>query len=449
MKKSSPAYRVFLKKRPDASGMLPVIIRVSFNGTVERALGFSVKESWFDKSKQRIRPSAPNAKMLNASIEAFIQNWEKERIALDVKNVSYTAHTLSNIIELAKSPAPSEITMRKCLEKYLTLRCCSKRSSVLYSSLVNRVYEVFSDVRMRDVDSGWMTRLTSGLSKQGKSNATISEVIGVVCSLVNFSVEQGWTANDLSVFKTFRRRFRYSRINERIVLNERQVRTLREWLFSRLFSNWEQILRSEWYDAVEPVWMDGMKERLLTPSSDELTIAFCMFMYYFAGIAPVDLCGLKVGEIKIGEGRLSLTKPRRKTGVKFHVSRTYSLVLRCLVEPFLEGKSKDDYFLPVLSHYTAKDAVNAFCYRGKMRISSVADAINAELKDKKADKDEFIPEGISFYCFRHSFATNFLRNSGNINALASAMGRSANNIATYVHELTSEVEMASELDKVV
>ena len=54
---------------------------------------------------------------------------------------------------------------------------------------------------------------------------------------------------------------------------------------------------------------------------------------------------------------------------------------------------------------------------------------------------------VEMYTARHSFASNYVNMpNSSIGGLASLMGRSANKIATYVHQLTKDEDIAKEVE---
>ena len=81
--------------------------------------------------------------------------------------------------------------------------------------------------------------------------------------------------------------------------------------------------------------------------------------------------------------------------------------------------------------------------RATGRFSSQFHRAIEELNSTLGD-DEKVPTGMSFYSARHSFATNYVKRSGNLSALASMMGRSPNTIATYINTLTNESDLLAE-----
>ena len=179
-----------------------------------------------------------------------------------------------------------------------------------------------------------------------------------------------------------------------------------------------------------------MREVLYDCRSREFAIAYGLLVYYLSGLSPIDLCLMKRDAVKINDGRLVTGGARKKTSVGFFVSRSYTLRMMALFGPFLE-RVDGEYLVPVMEHYSDSRACETFCKRGNSILRQVA----GELGIGRSDE-------LTYYCFRHSFASNFLKKSGNINALASTMGRSANTIATYVHQITQADFMAEELDKV-
>lgn len=464
MKTSSPRYRVFLKDRTLADGSKPVIIRISFHGTVEKSMGFSVKPKDWDETKQRVKPKATNAKALNAIIDAFIQTYEEQRIKLDVDGASYTASTLSQTVETAKEPQPSEMTFREATERFFQMRCSSARTQTLYNLYLTRVEEIFGKkVKVMQVDIPFMSKLTSQMKKDNRQTQTIFECVSYVSAVVNFANEQGFIKTDTSIFARFRKLFRKIRKNERVIVSELQVAEMMKWLMKRLYINGKEI--ATWESVPELIPRPELKQLIEKPTTPEFAVAFALMSYYLGGLAPCDLAKLKVGDVRIREERFVLVGTRRKTSVQYFVARTYSDKLKALFNPFIEGKGDDELLLPVYNHYHGERAINTFESKGRKKLLEAVEMINEELRkeeqqnatttipeaerqmnNKLTPSERMIPEGLSFYSMRHSYATAYIRKSNDVGALAASMGRSVAGIGTYCRELSEESDMASRMD---
>ena len=466
MRTNTPRYRVFLKDREIADGSRPVIIRISFHGTVEKSLGFSVKPKDWDETKQRVKPKATNAKALNAIIDSFIKTYEEQRIKLDVQGSTYTASTLNQVVETTKEPQPSEMTFREATERFYQMRCSSTRTRTLYDLYLTRVEEIFSKkAKVIQADVAFMSRLTSQMKKDKRSNQTIFECVSYVSAIVNFANEQGFIKTDTSIFARFRKQFRKIRKNERVIVNETQVAEMMKWLMKRLYVNGKEI--ATWESVPEIIPRTELTEMLSKPTTPEFAMAFALMSYYLGGLAPCDLAQLKVGDVRIREGRFVLVGTRRKTSVQYFVARTYSDKLKALFNPFIEGKANDELLLPVYNHYHGERAINTFESKGRKKLLEAVQMINEEINAEEDDEqnpkaripdaerqmnnktiasDRMIPDGLSFYSMRHSYATAYIRKSNDVGALAASMGRSVAGIGTYCRELSEESDMASRMD---
>ena len=454
MKTNKPCYRIFLKKtRTDANGGHPVIMRVSMDGTVERSLGFSCRPSDWDEKRQRVKPRAANSKALNAIIDTSISRYEAKRIQLDATECSYTASTLTQLVETKDKPA-CDYNFGEAIEMLMKMRPCSKRTKVLYAFYLKRVSEVFSETaKPSDVDTPWLTTLVSKMKEKGATDNIVFGTIGMLSSVCNFCQEQNWITTDTTVFRKFKRRYKPGRQKRRVVVTQAQVLTMYKWLFKRVYENWEEIVRPDEWNIYEvtPKFSAVGRMKMTDPTSTEFAVAFALLIYSLGGLAPCDLIRLTVGDIKYtSDGKMSLQGNRKKTSVRYFVARSMTSVMKALMLPFTDGKKDSELLLPVLSHYgrgTNPDSV--FNVLGNRRLKIAVKSINDELEARKSLRAEFLPDGLTFYSFRHSFATEMLKKTTNLNAIASAMGRSVNTLGTYITELRTEADMADELDKVM
>ena len=99
-----------------------------------------------------------------------------------------------------------------------------------------------------------------------------------------------------------------------------------------------------------------------------------------------------------------------------------------------------DVFKKGDSPVTVKTKTDSVGNAIRNRLTEFAEKANAGLVEGAEQVDDF-PVPLSYYSIRHSFATNYIRNNGNVMHLATLMGRSPNGISTYVKEITDTDEV--------
>ena len=85
--------------------------------------------------------------------------------------------------------------------------------------------------------------------------------------------------------------------------------------------------------------------------------------------------------------------------------------------------------------------LNYLSYYGKKCLINEINEVNKGLKDK------IDINNVTFYSARHTLATVLVNENVSLNGIASVMGRSVNNIGTYIKSLTKTNEIASIVDR--
>jgi len=134
------------------------------------------------------------------------------------------------------------------------------------------------------------------------------------------------------------------------------------------------------------------------------------FIYLCYGMSFRDMAQLKLKHIK--KDRLEYSRKKTiETGKIISIKLTKSI--NKIIEPYIEGKSKDDYIFNIIRN----DQTDKQKYDG---IKNAMKRCNTALK-KLAEKAE-IEENITTYTTRHSFASHLLENGVSIELISQMMG---------------------------
>lgn len=124
-------------------------------------------------------------------------------------------------------------------------------------------------------------------------------------------------------------------------------------------------------------------------------------------------------------------------------TRTVSAPSYCECFGKAEKTDRQAFTLPVLGGYG---------YSGDKQVSeaigSCSTQVNRGLKKVFNALGIEVDGNISYYCFRHTFASVYMANGGNPVYLASLMARNVSNIFRYVRNLDSAKERIRERKKV-
>lgn len=177
----------------------------------------------------------------------------------------------------------------------------------------------------------------------------------------------------------------------------------------------------------------GVNEGLLQRTSKQFVLAFFLCSYQMQGLAPVDMLQLKsenVTETTVnGIEVYKIVTKRQKTKVPLTIivpkMKLAADILKFLLE---SADTRDGYVFPI--YY-------ADCDKNKLSrtFNTCANKHLAALAKQLGIKP------FTCYSARHSYATNKIREGANISLLANAMGRSINNIGTYISNLSSDEDL--------
>lgn len=177
----------------------------------------------------------------------------------------------------------------------------------------------------------------------------------------------------------------------------------------------------------------GVNEGLLQRTSKQFVLAFFLCSYQMQGLAPVDMLQLKsekVTETTVnGIDVYKIVTKRQKTKVPLTIivpkMKLAADILKFLLQ---SADTRDGYVFPVFY---------ADCDNNKLSrtFNTCANKHLAALAKELGIKP------FTLYAARHSFATNKIREGANIGLLANAMGRSINNIGTYISNLSSDEDL--------
>ncbi len=156
-------------------------------------------------------------------------------------------------------------------------------------------------------------------------------------------------------------------------------------------------------------------QKIVQAELDDLQMArareFFMISYYLMGASFIDMAYLKVADYR--EGRVKYK--RKKTGGLYNVK--VSKQLKLLLAPYLEGKSKEDFILPIIKEAHPTKEKEYYAVRYAMR------QYNKDLK-KLAEHLSIEVESFSSYVSRHTFATNARDREIPLDVISKMMGHS-------------------------
>lgn len=430
---------VLITSRKRADGNYPIVIRVQFGGRAEKYLPHSVPLSVWDKKKQRVKSSYKSSSVINAAITREIAIIEQRKLRYEQNNTPYTAKTL---LKDSKPIDASLLQYKALCERMLSIKRYEKHTVNMF----NHSYNVLKDYTERE--DFLITELTSvfceGFVKWLKntrevSNGTINVVLARIGALYKYGIEIGVIDEEKfpHPFKKFKYWQQYKIGNNRFGLNSDIMQILEN----------DYINQCIYADGIQGIWWykENITETLLHKRYSELFVQCLLLMCYkMQGIALCDLLRIKEDNISmhtIGDEEYYIFQGihRKKTNESIDVisvkkTDSNAVMFECFIETM---KERDGWFLPVLYNHPNIDST----------VTAMTQLINKKIK-KIFGRLGLDSDGVTYYTFRHTFASVYINEKqGNPVYLAQMMGRSVNNIFSYVNKLNNVESMIKEKER--
>ena len=184
---------------------------------------------------------------------------------------------------------------------------------------------------------------------------------------------------------------------------------------------------------------------------------YIYYLLYVTALSPIDLALLKKSNVDIlsvkDNDYYVISGYRSKTGVQFRVSLKRTMENNIIIGSLMMF-TKGEYLTPICSGLTDFERCNQRQRNTINRCSKYLKehfrAINEDIVRHNVEEKDNVPlidMECTYYSARHSRATQIFNSPSATPAMLSQMmGRSANNIATYLHQLQSEQDLANMAD---
>lgn len=380
---------------------------------VLKSTGVKCPSSKWDSNKERIKGDDK----MNAYLYSLKDKCIKRRDAYIIKGISYTADMLfeekEDICNTSLTGIVKEMTEARQL-KYNTIKSyqvalkkwlvCGNKDDISYVT-----------------GEALMTFLKS--LKKTNSDGTIKLYIGRIAGIVQYAFQRGIIDKDPFVGFDYLRYLKVQPIHP--ALNKEQMNACLKRLDYILNNN----------DVA------AFKKTI----SNEACLAFFCFSYLCGGLAPIDVAKIRIEDVKnemIKNVYYYVINTRRsKTNVPVKcLIRKNELTTKLMNVLMSSGVMLFGIIEGVDGHMIDK-RLNYLSYYGKKCL------INEIIEINKGLKDKIDINNVTFYSARHTLATVLVNENVSLNGIASVMGRSINNIGTYIKSLTKTNELASIVDR--
>lgn len=227
----------------------------------------------------------------------------------------------------------------------------------------------------------WLNKYEDFMVSKGKSITTIAIYTRTLRVIFNNAIEDGDISNDL---------YPFGKKKYQIPETKKVKKALTGKQLATLFKT-------------EPLTIEQIKAK-----------DFWFFSYACNGMNPKDICLLKYSDIKDGKFSYYRAKTFNKSRTKEKIEIYINDFTNSIIEKYGNEK-KDGYVFPMLQIKESE-------LKKYSIIKNFTRAINQHLK--VLAKNNGLPEELSSYWARHSFATNSIRNGASLEFISEALNHS-------------------------
>lgn len=441
-KVSSPVIRpAIITSRKKKDGNCPIVIRVQWNGRYEKYLPISVPQNMWDCKSLRVKKIHTSSISYNKAIVNELQKAETKMLEYQRLNIPFTGKMLlSDDDNLLKG---NSLVYADILERMLSEKNYAYHTANLYRYSYNLLVEYLGgrkDFLIIELTSSVLEGFCRWCLKTRKlSSGSINSICARIGKLYRYSIESHLV--DASrfpyPFSTFNYWKFYKCESNRFGLDLDIIQMLENDYISHIVE----------CDGLQGTWWyrDGVVDTLLNKRYSELFCQCLLLMcFHMQGLSLADMVRIKAENITIqkidGDEYYIFSDLRRvKTMEQINViSVKRTDTNAAIFDVFVSTMDKrDGYFLPILYKTKSKReefVVQAMSSLISSKIKKIFDRIDRENNGIITELGIDVSK-ITYYSFRHSFATAYIRQGGNPFALADLMGRSVNNINVYVNGL--------------
>ena len=444
---------VLITARQKANGEYAIAIRVQYYGRKEKYLPITCKKSEWDSQKGRVKSNCKMCHSHNRLITNELLKVEQRKLQYETMGIPYTAKDLlsdKNSLQNANS-----LIFKDLMERMLDIKGYELHTARLYRYSYNSLVTFMgkNDFKVIELNSSLMEGFARWLKNvRGIADGTVNTLLARIGVVYRYGIEMNIIDETRypHPFKRFNYWKTYKISSNRFGLTSDVMQLLEnDYLNQVIYTN--GIDGTWWYK-------ENVERLLLHKRSSELFIQ-CLFLicYKMQGLALCDMVRIKAENITIqkidgDEYYIFSDIFRQKTNKEINVisvKRTPSNA--AIFDIFINSMSeRDGYFLPLLNNKNAKpdNIVQAMSQMIGKKLNKIFTRIDKDNNNVLTDMG--LDYGhITFYNARHTFASVYVNEkNGNPVFLAQLMGRSVQNIFSYVNSL-SNVQQLIEAKSIV
>ena len=437
-KTNSATIRLVLKKnRKNKNGEYPIYIVVCFNGRMEKATKVSCLEKNWDAKNETVKKSQNNYAVLNKILSDTKQKVIEKKNKYEYEGKVYTPAML---LDDEKDVTPKN-DYKELMDGLINERQLKPRTVTRYLYSYRKLHEFFGrDFVINEITLKKIKQFKDWLQVE---DGTKGDMIRCVSAVFNFAIMKNVIEEREYPFREFKTsKLRYK--SRDYFLEPSHIKRLMGYFLNLVIvkenGTWK--------------YREGAVVRLHLRYSMEFSILWFLLCYKFNGSAPIEIAKLRVEDCKMmkieGEDYWAIDFKRQKTQTDVHIRLKRDIFTLIAVEHYLQYSKTFVY--PIVNVKNADyDAVNncsaILSGRAIKRLRKALSEINEQIiKDNEENGCEeplIETDKVVLYTARHSFASHYVNSpNATIGGLATLLARSPNTIATYVHQLTQNKDIA-------
>lgn len=392
-----------------------IYISVSWKGRILKSTGVKCSESKWDVKREKVKGDV----RINAYLSSLKADVVKRRDYFVVRGLEYTA---SMLFEKDKADTKANLSLLTLVDIMADERKLRQTTATTYRLAVNK-WRLFNSDNIKYITA---ERLNDFVVKCKRSNtdSTIRMYLQRLGGIVQFAISKDIIKEDPFKNLNIRRKLKVSQKHP--ALNKTQMDAVLERLMVLLHNEKPNEFKKK-----------------ISPSA---CLSFFCFSYLSGGLAPIDVAKVRVSDIRdeiIGDARyytFSVKRQKTNVPVKCLIMRN-ELTERLMSVLCSNGNRLFGLIEDIDDDITITRRINYLSYFGKKMLYQELIEVNRHLTNK------IDINTITFYSARHTLATVLVNSNVSLNGIASVMGRSVNNIGTYIKTLNTDNELARIIER--
>lgn len=418
MKTTTAVIKLYLKSgKTLADGTNPIMLKVSFKGTKERATGFSALPKQWDEKSEQLKKGYPNYTAVNAILRQQKENAMQARDKLVSDGLFPSPEA---IIQTAfQQPVREQKNdLSSLVDRYVEAQHFSINTIRNWKSFQKHIMAFDSDLKPSDVNDTTMSKFAEYLRNKGMAQGSIFVNCGKLTALLHFAVDMGIIPQ--FPIKRYKYTKKFVRSHSEIYIHSKAM----DYLF--------QLYYEEVLDDGGQLKYDPFKNKKV------YTLYLFLLGFHLKGISPVDLLKMKWSDIRIkvinGKHYYAIDGYRQKTRQPFKIRLPMDDKATDVLLTQTMKKSPSEALIqwPVSTMNRHKQHLIEWCDKANERIR--------EYNTKSPEKiEEIDTKNITYYAYRHSYImSQLLGGQCNLIRLAQETGKSYKTLWQYMSQMQDE-----------